>query len=97
VGHIVSTGAEDDDIRRDDAFIETLDLTVRTYNCLKRGNIFTVRQLLSMRKKELLGVHNLGSHGYEEIQEQLIVHRFMHPTQLIGPFAEEEEDDEDDC
>lgn len=92
---MVATGAGDDDLRRDDASIEVLDLSVRTHNCLKRSNILTVRQILSMRKKELLGVRHLSSHGYEEIREQLIVHRFMHRTQLIGPFAEEEEDDDE--
>ncbi len=87
--HIVATWTEDDDTP-----IETLDLSVRIYNCLKRSNISTVRQLLSMRKKELLSIRHLTPQNCEEIREQLIAHRFMHPTQLIGPFAEEESDDE---
>ncbi len=92
MGPVIATGAEDDNIRRDDVSIEKLDLTVRAYNCLKRSNIFTVRQILSMRKKELLGIRTMSSHVYEQIREQLIVHQFMHRTHLIGPFAEEEDD-----
>jgi DNA-directed RNA polymerase subunit alpha len=85
----VATWAEDDDTP-----IETLDLSVRSYNCLKRNNISTVRQLLSLRKNELLSIRNLTPQSYEEIREQLIAHRFMHPSQPIGPFAKEESDDE---
>jgi len=87
--HVVATGTQDDDAR-----LEILDLTVRTYNCLKRSNISTVRQLLSLRKKELLGIRNLSSQNYEEIRERLIACRFLAPTQLIGPFADEDGDDE---
>jgi len=87
--HLVATGTQDDDTP-----IETLDLAVRTYNCLKRSNISTVHQLLSMRKQELLRIRNLTPQNYEEIRERLIARRFMHPTQLIGPFADEESDDE---
>lgn len=87
--HMVATGAEDDETP-----IETLDLSVRIYNCLKRSHSSTVRQLLSLRKQELLSIRNLTPQNYEEIREQLILHRFMHPWHLIGPFAEEESDDE---
>lgn len=89
MGHnMVATGTQDDDAR-----IETLDLAVRTYNCLKRSNISTVGQLLSMRKKDLLRIRNLTPQNYEEIRERLIACEFMHPTQLIGPFADEESDE----
>jgi DNA-directed RNA polymerase subunit alpha len=77
----------------DDAYIETLDLTVRTYNSLKRKGINTVRQLLSLRKQEFLSIRHLGSRGAEEIRERLIAHRFLHPTQLIGPFSEDDEEE----
>jgi DNA-directed RNA polymerase alpha subunit len=86
---LVATGTQDDDTP-----IETLDLGVRAYNGLKRSNIKTVRQLLSMRKQELLRIRNLTPQHYEEIRERLIACGFMHPTQLIGPFADEESDDE---
>ena len=87
--HLVATGTQDGDTP-----IETLDLAVRTYNCLKRNHISTVRQLLSLRKQQLLGIRNLTPQSYEEIRERLIACRFLHPTQLTGPFADEESDDE---
>lgn len=87
--HLVATGMEDAD-----ALIEALDLRVRTYNCLKRGGINTIRQLFSLRKQELLSLRNLTPENYEEIRERLLACGFMHPTHLIGPFAEEASDDE---
>jgi DNA-directed RNA polymerase alpha subunit len=66
----------DDDIR-----IETLNLKVRTYNCLKRGRINTVHQLLLLRKDELLGLRNLRLEEYLEIREALIAHRLLDPAQ----------------
>lgn len=73
--------------------IEELDLRVRAYNCLKRSGVNKIGQLLSMRKKEVLAIRNLTSAGYEEIREQLIAHNFMSPSQLLGPFAEEDDED----
>jgi DNA-directed RNA polymerase alpha subunit len=86
----VATRTEDDD-----APIETLDLMVRTYNCLKRSKIVTVHQLLALRKTELLRIRGLTPRNYEEIRERVIVCRFMSPTQLIGPFTEEEGDQDE--
>ena len=53
-----------------------------------------MRQLLSLRKHELLGIRNLTPHSYEEIRERLIACGFMHLAHPIGPFAEEEGDDD---
>ncbi len=86
--HLVATGMEDDDTP-----IEALGLSVRAYNCLKRSGISTVRQLFSLRKKEFLSLRNLTPHAAEEIRERLIACRFLHPTQPIGPFSEDDEDE----
>src|SRR5438067_2039410 len=51
--------------------IEDLNLTVRTYNCLKRSGITKVGQILQMDRKELLGVRNFGQKSYDELQEAL--------------------------
>jgi DNA-directed RNA polymerase subunit alpha len=85
--HLVATGMQDDDAR-----IEALDLSVRAYNCLKRSGINTVRQLLSLQKKEFLALHHLTPRAAEEIRERLIARGFLHPTRLIGPFREDDED-----
>jgi DNA-directed RNA polymerase subunit alpha len=72
--------------------IEALHLTVRTYNCLKRGRINTVRQLLSLRKDELLGLRNLRREDYHEIREALIAHQLLDPSQSMGPFSNDEDE-----
>ena len=82
-----TTGTEDDD-----APIEALDLSVRTYNYLKRKNITTVRQVLSRTKEDLIGVSSFSLTPYKELRERLIARGFLSPTHLIGPFAEEEGD-----
>lgn len=63
-----------------DTPIEDLELTTRTYNCLKRADITKVGQLLQMDEKDLLGVRNLGSKSIEEIREKLVEHRFLPPA-----------------
>ena len=47
--------------------LEELELSVRSFNCLKRKGINTVGQLLEMDDDELKRVRNLGIKGYEEV------------------------------
>ena len=51
--------------------IDELELSVRSYNCLKRSGIDTVGQLRSMTADELLSVRNLGRKGVDEIMKKL--------------------------
>ena len=51
--------------------IETLHLSVRAYNCLKRAGINTVKDLRRMSKIQLLRIRNFGSKSAEEIEETL--------------------------
>ncbi len=67
--------------------IEDLNLSVRTYNCLKRSNITKVGQILAMDEKDLLSVRNFGRKSYDELRDQLIKHGFMSANTPIGPFA----------
>lgn len=55
-----------------DTPIEDLDLSTRTYNCLKRADITKVGQVLQMDEKALLSVRNLGQKSMEEIRDRLI-------------------------
>ena len=55
-----------------DTAIEDLDLSTRTYNCLKRADITKVGQVLQMDEKALLSVRNLGQKSMEEIRDRLI-------------------------
>jgi len=51
--------------------VEQLDLSVRTMNCLRRGGITTVGELISKGEKELLALHNFGQKSKQEVEEKL--------------------------
>ncbi len=51
--------------------VEQLNLSVRTMNCLRRGGIATVGELVSKREKDLLGLRNFGQRSNQEIRERL--------------------------
>ena len=65
-----------------DTAIEDLDLSTRTYNCLKRADITKVGQVLQMDEKALLSVRNLGQKSMEEIRDRLIERGY-----IPRPFA----------
>ena len=50
-----------------DMTIEELDLSVRSFNCLKRANINTVADLISKNEDEMMKVRNLGRKSLEEV------------------------------
>lgn len=54
--------------------ISTLDISVRSYNCLKRSNIETLDQLAEMTYSELENIQNLGKKSLEEILSVLNEH-----------------------
>ena len=51
--------------------IEELDLSVRSFNCLKRANIHTVEDLISKTDEDMMKVRNLGRKSLEEVQNKL--------------------------
>jgi DNA-directed RNA polymerase subunit alpha len=51
--------------------IEELDLSVRSYNCLKRAGINTVQELTQKSEEDMMKVRNLGKKSLEEVQEKL--------------------------
>ena len=51
--------------------IEDLDLSVRSYNCLKRANINTVADLTEKTEEEMIKVRNLGRKSLEEVKKKL--------------------------
>ena len=54
-----------------DMTIEELDLSVRSFNCLKRANINTVEDLISKTEDEMMKVRNLGRKSLEEVMAKL--------------------------
>ncbi|WP_073155206.1 DNA-directed RNA polymerase subunit alpha [Seinonella peptonophila] len=51
--------------------IEELDLSVRSYNCLKRAGINSVQELTQKSEEDMMKVRNLGRKSLEEVQEKL--------------------------
>ena len=51
--------------------IEELDLSVRSYNCLKRAGINTVEELTKKTEEDMMKVRNLGRKSLEEVQSKL--------------------------
>ena len=51
--------------------IEELDLSVRSFNCLKRANINTVEDLTNKSEEEMIKVRNLGRKSLEEVEHKL--------------------------
>jgi len=51
--------------------IEELDLSVRSYNCLKRAGINTVEELTRRTEEDMMKVRNLGKKSLQEVKEKL--------------------------
>jgi DNA-directed RNA polymerase subunit alpha len=51
--------------------VEELDLTVRSYNCLKREGIHTVGELVSRSEADLLDIRNFGAKSIDEVKAKL--------------------------
>ena len=51
--------------------IEDMDLSVRSYNCLKRANIHTVEDLTKKTEDDMLKVSNLGRKSLDEVINKL--------------------------
>ena len=69
-----STVVEKAETQRDKVLemtIEELDLSVRSFNCLKRANINTVEDLISKTEEEMIKVRNLGRKSLEEVVHKL--------------------------
>jgi DNA-directed RNA polymerase subunit alpha len=52
--------------------IEDLDLSVRSFNCLKRAGINTVDDLITKSPEDMMKVRNLGKKSFEEVRERLL-------------------------
>jgi len=51
--------------------IEELDLSVRSYNCLKRAGINTVQELTTKTEEDMMKVRNLGRKSLDEVKGKL--------------------------
>ncbi|HZK24087.1 MAG TPA: DNA-directed RNA polymerase subunit alpha [Oscillospiraceae bacterium] len=68
---ILDEKEEDDKTKVMEMTIEELDLSVRSYNCLKRAGINSVQELVQKSEEEMMKVRNLGKKSLEEVTQKL--------------------------
>ena len=71
VSETVDAEVEEDSIL--DQSIDTLDLSIRSMNCLKNANIRTLRDLVRRSEKEMVEIRNFGEKSLKEVREKLEV------------------------
>jgi DNA-directed RNA polymerase subunit alpha len=86
-------GAPEDDTNRS---IEELNLSMRTTNALKRANITTIGQVLSLNDNDLLHLRNFGQKSLVELRDALVANGFQLESDLELSEDGGIEDDEDD-
>ena len=57
--------------------VETLDLSARTLNCLKRANINRVGEVLMMPKGDVLKIRNFGQKSLDELYDKLAEYNYL--------------------
>ena len=62
---------EDDSVKVLELSIDELELSVRSYNCLKRAGINTVEELTNKTADDMMKVRNLGRKSLEEVLAKL--------------------------
>ena len=58
-------------VKKHNLTLEEMDLSVRSFNCLKRAGISTIDDIIAMNEDELKTVRNLGKRSYDEIMGKL--------------------------
>jgi len=79
--------------------IEDLNLTVRSYNCLKREGIHTVGELVARSEQDLLDIRNFGAKSIEEVKQKLIDMGLslkdsppgFDPSTAVGAYSDDDE------
>jgi DNA-directed RNA polymerase subunit alpha len=61
----------------DERPVEDLELTVRSYNCLKREGVDPIGKLATMTEEELMNIRNLGMKSVDEIRSKLIEYGYQ--------------------
>lgn len=81
--------------------VEALDLTVRSYNCLKREGIHTVGELISRSEADLMDIRNFGAKSIDEVKDKLASMGIalkdsppgFDPSQYASAFDDDEDED----
>lgn len=70
--NVIMEGTTEQPNKGQQMMIEDLDLSVRSYNCLKRAGIQTVDELTQKTEDEMMRVRNLGKKSLKEVRDKLI-------------------------
>lgn len=70
--NVIMEGTAEQPNKGQQMMIEDLDLSVRSYNCLKRAGIQTVDELIQKTEDEMMRVRNLGKKSLKEVKDKLI-------------------------
>lgn len=70
--NVIMEGTTEPQNKGQQMMIEDLDLSVRSYNCLKRAGIQTVDELTQKTEDEMMRVRNLGKKSLKEVKDKLI-------------------------
>ncbi|MEO8286366.1 MAG: DNA-directed RNA polymerase subunit alpha [Chloroflexota bacterium] len=76
--------------------IEDLNLSMRTTNALKRANITTIAQVLTLNDNDLLHLRNFGQKSLVELRDALIANGFALPEDFAGGEGVEDEEEEEE-
>lgn len=82
---------DDNDSKIRDMNIEELDLSVRSYNCLKRAGITNVFELTQKSEEEMMKVRNLGKKSLKEVKEKLAALELSFRDSVLSDGIGEEE------
>jgi DNA-directed RNA polymerase subunit alpha len=85
--------------------VEALDLTVRSYNCLKREGIHTVGELITRSEADLMDIRNFGAKSIDEVKDKLISMGIalkdsppgFDPSQYASAFDDDYSDEEEEA
>ena len=69
--NVINEGSTEVSSKGQQLMIEDLDLSVRSYNCLKRAGIQTVEELTQKTEDEMMKVRNLGKKSLKEVKDKL--------------------------
>lgn len=70
--NVIMEGTTEQPNKGQQMMIEDLDLSVRSYNCLKRAGIQTVDELTQKTEDEMMRVRNLGKKSLKEVKDKLV-------------------------
>lgn len=69
--HTEEEELENDDNQIMNITVEELDLTLRSFNCLKRAGINTVGEIIEIERDELAKIKNFGKKSFEEVEQKI--------------------------